>query len=174
MTDQHRATPEQWAKCASDAKARSGAFTCILELRSRIEALELAFRAQTGSLTSDEQVELGVVPVSDVKAAVESSVNHAVHNSRSSLSPASPPIVFKHIFTAGNIIAGSFYFDPNGIYVHLGILDTFEVRPGDYVKVAHLRGVEPCAGVYSLIDYRVLSVEEGVECLYITVVPLSL
>jgi hypothetical protein len=173
MTDQHRATPDQWAKCTSDAETWSGAFNCILELRSRIEALELAFRAQTGSLTPAEQVELGVVPVSDVKAAVEPSVNHTVHDLKSSFGAASSPIVFKHIFTAGDIIAGSFYFDPNGINVHLGILDRFEVRPGDYVKVAHLPGVEPRAGVCSLIDYRVLSVVKGVGCLYITVVPLS-
>lgn len=173
MTDQHRATPDQWAKCTSDAKTWSGAFNCILELRSRMEALELAFRAQTGSLTPAEQVELGVVPVSDVKAAAELSVNHAVHDLKSSLSAASSPIVFKHIFTASDIVIGSFYFDPNGIDVHLGILDRFEVGPGDYVKVAHLPGVEPCAGVRSLVDYRVLSVVKSVECLYITVVPLS-
>jgi BMFP domain-containing protein YqiC len=39
MTDQHRATPEQWADLgafASDTRA------CILELRARIEALEAA------------------------------------------------------------------------------------------------------------------------------------
>jgi hypothetical protein len=40
MTDQHRATPEQWAKCEEDARLWSGAFNCILELRARIEALE--------------------------------------------------------------------------------------------------------------------------------------
>jgi len=42
MTDQHRATPEQWAKCEEDARLWSGAFNCILELRARIEALEAA------------------------------------------------------------------------------------------------------------------------------------
>jgi hypothetical protein len=40
MTDQHRATPEQWAKCEEDARLWSGAFNCILELRARVEALE--------------------------------------------------------------------------------------------------------------------------------------
>jgi hypothetical protein len=40
MTDQHRATPEQWAKCEEDARLWSGALNCILELRDRIEALE--------------------------------------------------------------------------------------------------------------------------------------
>jgi hypothetical protein len=42
MTDQHRATLEQWAKCEQDARLWSGAFNCILELRARIEALEAA------------------------------------------------------------------------------------------------------------------------------------
>ena len=196
MTDQHRATPDQWTRCTSDALVWGGAFSCILELRSRIEALELAFRAQTGSLTPAEQAELGVVHVSDVKAAVELSVNHAVHNLESPFGAASSSIVFKHIFTASDIVMDTFYFDPNGINVHLGILHRFEVEPGDYVKVAHLPGVEPCVsreqlelamaetrkaatrdganpGVCSMIDYRVLSVAKGVECLYITVVPLS-
>jgi hypothetical protein len=40
MTDQYRATPEQWAKCEEDARLWSGAFNCILELRARVEALE--------------------------------------------------------------------------------------------------------------------------------------
>jgi hypothetical protein len=42
MTDQHRATPEQWAKCEQDARLWSGAFNCILELRACVEALEAA------------------------------------------------------------------------------------------------------------------------------------
>jgi hypothetical protein len=42
MTDQHRATPEQWADCEEGARLWSGAFDCILELRARIEALEAA------------------------------------------------------------------------------------------------------------------------------------
>ena len=40
MTTPHRATPEEWAKCEEGARLWSGAFNCILELRSRIEALE--------------------------------------------------------------------------------------------------------------------------------------
>ena len=39
MSD-HQATPEQWAKCETDARVWSGAFHCVLELRARVEALE--------------------------------------------------------------------------------------------------------------------------------------
>jgi hypothetical protein len=38
MTDQHRATAEQWR----EAKEHKYLFTCLLELRDRIEALEAA------------------------------------------------------------------------------------------------------------------------------------
>jgi hypothetical protein len=51
MTDQHRATPEQWAKCEEDARLWSGALNCILELRARVEALEVAQRYQFRSAT---------------------------------------------------------------------------------------------------------------------------
>jgi hypothetical protein len=40
MTNQHRATPEQWETI--EKYADSIAYICILELRSRIEALEAA------------------------------------------------------------------------------------------------------------------------------------
>ena len=40
MTDQHRATPEQWNRITDHGGAASWA--CILELRARIEALEAA------------------------------------------------------------------------------------------------------------------------------------
>jgi hypothetical protein len=44
MTDQHRATPEQWANMQQMAKAfpLAGGAACILELRDRVEALEAA------------------------------------------------------------------------------------------------------------------------------------
>ncbi len=50
MTDQHRATPEQWAKCEHDARLWSGALNCILELRARIAALEAAHSPQPDKL----------------------------------------------------------------------------------------------------------------------------
>jgi hypothetical protein len=53
MTDQHRATPEQWdsiERCADG----SDPYSCILELRARIEALEAAQqpRAFTGKVVA--------------------------------------------------------------------------------------------------------------------------
>jgi predicted phage gp36 major capsid-like protein len=41
MTDQHRATPEQWETIERYADT-SDPYSCILELRARIEALEAA------------------------------------------------------------------------------------------------------------------------------------
>jgi hypothetical protein len=116
MTDQHRATPEQWSLVASEAFDRSATHSCIIELRDtiralckarndlvvcsteqnqriealeadqleqaesgrfctdaivrRVEALELAHRIQSGTLTSAERAELGVVPVANLEAAV--------------------------------------------------------------------------------------------------------
>ena len=42
MTDQHRATPEQWAETEKWALGDELDSSCILELRARIEALEAA------------------------------------------------------------------------------------------------------------------------------------
>ena len=42
MTDQHRATPEQWAYMHERTEAGLEMTSCILELRDRIEALEAA------------------------------------------------------------------------------------------------------------------------------------
>ena len=52
MTDQYRATPEQWAKCEHDAHLWSGAFNCILELRARVEALEGFLLELTSTVSS--------------------------------------------------------------------------------------------------------------------------
>lgn len=48
MTDQHRATPEQWEQCANDAELWSATHACLLELRDRVEALEKAQRPVAG------------------------------------------------------------------------------------------------------------------------------
>ena len=44
MTNQHRATPEQWESIDryADAATSSAPYSCILELRARVEALEAA------------------------------------------------------------------------------------------------------------------------------------
>jgi hypothetical protein len=88
MTNQHRATPEQWEyqeRWASDDDDAS----CILELRCRIEALELAHRIQSGTLTSSEQAELGVVPVVDLEAAVHRAAAEARDSAMTELRAAS-------------------------------------------------------------------------------------
>ena len=46
MTDQHRATPEQWAAVEEWAAERMRADSCILELRDRLEALEAQYETQ--------------------------------------------------------------------------------------------------------------------------------
>ena len=69
MSGQHRATPEQW-QLTEHLAINYAESNCILELRARVEALELAHRVQSGTLTSAEQDEMGVVPVVDMKAAV--------------------------------------------------------------------------------------------------------
>ena len=95
MTDQHRATPEQWEHQDHWTGEHRSTASCILELRARVEALEaaqleqaeshrfctdaivrrvealeLAHRIQSGTLTSAERAELGVVPAVDLEAAV--------------------------------------------------------------------------------------------------------
>jgi hypothetical protein len=42
MTDQHRATPEQWAHQDHWTREHRSTASCLLELRARIEALEAA------------------------------------------------------------------------------------------------------------------------------------
>jgi|694.fasta_scaffold125397_6 hypothetical protein len=42
MTDQHRATPEDWGLAKSEAEDGSHADSCLLELRARVAALEAA------------------------------------------------------------------------------------------------------------------------------------
>ena len=50
MATPHKATPEQWGQCEADAATWGRAFPCILELRSRIEALEAAASAPADHL----------------------------------------------------------------------------------------------------------------------------
>jgi hypothetical protein len=57
----------EWARISSYRTAR-----CLLELRSRVEALEKVIRVITGSLTPAEQAELGVVSVKDLQADLRS------------------------------------------------------------------------------------------------------
>ena len=47
MTEQHRAKPEQWAQVESWTHSPSPSFSCIIELRDRVEALEAAQRVES-------------------------------------------------------------------------------------------------------------------------------
>jgi hypothetical protein len=98
MTDQHRATPEQWKNMEEhkDDSLDDGYASCILEFRDRIaaleadqleqaeshrfcvdaivrrmEGLELAHRVLTGTLSPLEREQLGVVPAAEYKAAMD-------------------------------------------------------------------------------------------------------
>ena len=78
MTEQqHRATPQQWLAMEMDSQNFAAAST-ILELRDRIEALEMALQVATGTLTPAEQAKVGVVlPASSLSAAVNQAASEA-------------------------------------------------------------------------------------------------
>jgi hypothetical protein len=74
MTEQHRAKPEVWAAVEKWCKDDMESFNCILELRSRVEALEAAQRPTVtvkDSLTvpADSLVEEVVDAITDASAA---------------------------------------------------------------------------------------------------------
>jgi hypothetical protein len=50
MTKQHKATPEQWAYAEACAPEDFAGYSCILELRDRIEALEVGQQPQQDKL----------------------------------------------------------------------------------------------------------------------------
>jgi hypothetical protein len=52
MTNQHRATPEQWDLIASEAADCSATHACILELRARVEELWKKMRHRTDTLAA--------------------------------------------------------------------------------------------------------------------------
>jgi hypothetical protein len=83
MTGQYRATGAEWAEQHYFAANRiDTASPCIIELLNRVEALELALRAQAGSLTESEQADLGVMPASAMKAAAQRGVDLALREFR--------------------------------------------------------------------------------------------
>jgi hypothetical protein len=55
MTDQHRATPEQWAYMHERTEAGLEMTSCILELRARIEALEAAPQDKLDRLIAEDR-----------------------------------------------------------------------------------------------------------------------
>jgi hypothetical protein len=98
MTDQHRATPEQWAKCEQDARLWFGAFNCILELRDRIEALELgqrvtdAYIVTAATFSSEERKELGVISAPEFKAAMARAARQGAENTMAQIRTGAPVV----------------------------------------------------------------------------------
>ena len=75
MNDQHRATPEQWDRITDLGGIAS--WSCILELRARVEALEAAQRpspaptgAPTGSLVERVMLAGGMGLTDSARAAI--------------------------------------------------------------------------------------------------------
>ena len=85
MTDQHRATPEQWEVvevCSEEGKIPWPTADCILELRARIESLEAARRPKPPSLKEEALAALDEMSIEpclingvDVNAAVRAKYN---------------------------------------------------------------------------------------------------
>ena len=75
MTDQHRATPEQLSMSvypgdlATDPRKVAVVINALSDRIEALEAAQLAHRIQSGTLTSAERAELGVVPVANMEAA---------------------------------------------------------------------------------------------------------
>ncbi len=82
MTKQHRATPYQWEYVRERTEAGLEMASCTLELLHRVQAIELALRAQAGLLTESEQAGLGVVSDSAIKAAARRGVDLAIREAR--------------------------------------------------------------------------------------------
>jgi hypothetical protein len=74
MSGECRATPELWDRLQQLIDEGLGDLTdsLVLDLRSRVEALEKVIRVITGSLTPAEQAELGVVSVKGLQADLRS------------------------------------------------------------------------------------------------------
>jgi hypothetical protein len=74
MTDQHRANPELWAAAEKFSQNSMDMLNCMLELRSRIEALEAAQleQAESNRFCTDaivRRVEALEAPMTEVRAA---------------------------------------------------------------------------------------------------------
>ena len=70
MTDQHRATPEQWAETEKWAQGDELDSSCILELRSRIESLEAAQQDKLDRLIAlDREDPTPDPPMDELRAA---------------------------------------------------------------------------------------------------------
>jgi hypothetical protein len=73
--------------------------------------------------------------------------------------------IAKYVFTAGDIQQDSFCYDPsdsNSVSFDIAKFEPVNgcLKPGDNIKIAHRLGEVPASGVYSTINYKVVSVSE--------------
>jgi hypothetical protein len=140
MTKPHRATPEQWADTEDYAAINS--YSCILELRARIEALEAAQQPPQDKL--DRLIAL------DRDDSTEAATQQP------------PQFTAKYLFTPSNILFDSFCYDPSDSNsVWFGAIITDLLAPGDNIKIAHRWGEMPSSEVHSTIDYKIVSISEN-------------
>ena len=191
MTNQHRATPEQWAKQEKWASVADS--SCILELRARVEALEVQYetmRLATLEWGKDVDnhgrwIDYHLKRIMALEAGQKTKPSPAVDRVRDlqdqirdgALSLADAlneidgepepvqPFTAKYLFTAGNIQEDSFYYDQsdsNSVLFDIANLELGDgcLTPGDNIKIAHRWGEPPASGVYSTINYKIVSVSE--------------
>jgi hypothetical protein len=179
MTNQHRATDEQWAKVKNWAP-RYPDCSCLIELRDRIRQLEAAQQApdpysgRPSSLTDDQRKTAAAL--AGARCAIEQlgSKPGSWRPAKPAPSPHPPTLVddqpvqqfiAKYLFTASNILQDSFRFDFNNSVLFDLCINGEHLAPGDGIKIAHRLGEVPASGVYSTINYKVasvLKVDDGV------------
>ena len=153
MTDQHRATPEQWRSVAMQGHANI--YACLLELRARIQQLEDGHPPSPSAdriRALQDQIRDGALTLADALKEIGE--------------PAPvQPFTAKYLFTAGNIQQDSFYYDQldsNSVLFDIANLELGDgcLTPGDNIRIAHRWGEPPASGVYSTINYKITSVSE--------------
>ena len=82
MTDQHRATAEQWR----EAKEHKYLFTCLLELRDRIEALEAAAKPNHSEIPDSSPLSQVSEVANRIRAAADMRPNYPAKPDSSLLS----------------------------------------------------------------------------------------
>jgi hypothetical protein len=182
MTDQYRATPEQWAAQARWAVDDADS-SCLLELRARIEALEAPDETQRqATLEWSGDVLRRIMALEEGQKTKPSPAVDRVRDLQDQIRDGSltlaealkeidgepepvQPFTAKYLFTAGNIQEDSFCYDQsdsNSVLFDIANLELGDgcLTPGDNIKIVHRWGEPPASGVYSTINYKITSVSE--------------
>ena len=182
MTDQHRATPKQWAAQARWAVDDADS-SCLLELRARIEALEAPDETQRqATLEWSGDVLRRIMALEAGQKTTPSPAVDRVRDLQDQIRDGSltlaealkeidgepepvQPFTAKYLFTAGNIQEDSFCYDQsdsNSVLFDIANLELGDgcLTPGDNIKIVHRWGEPPASGVYSTINYKITSVSE--------------